>query len=195
MENYEKMAIYALVDPDTEQVGYVGKSSNPRKRLGQHLIGDANEEKNQWIVSLLDVPRLVILEEFDARTTSSVDREYYWMSYYLDRGHPLTNKILPPNIPKYLTEKIESKDAHQALFNAGYRQGLSDAQGAKAKAVQDAYYKGYAAAEEDGFRNARALGREDIVAVFNARLRGISCYIYEDTLVVSANLETFSVGL
>ena len=47
--------VYHLVDPNTREVKYVGKSTNPRSRYRQHLKESAqrqNTAKKQWIHQL-----------------------------------------------------------------------------------------------------------------------------------------------
>jgi hypothetical protein len=60
--------IYALCDPRTLEVRYVGKSNNPYERYCQHLVEKGNTHKCFWISTLLKVclnPILQILEQCD----------------------------------------------------------------------------------------------------------------------------------
>lgn len=89
----ESIYIYALRDPRTEEVRYIGKSNNPRKRLSQHLRGDKiNRHKDSWIRELRREhlsPELVILEETTPERWEQ--RERYWIKKGLEMGWPLTN--------------------------------------------------------------------------------------------------------
>ena len=50
----ETTFIYALIDPRTGAIRYVGKADDPEYRLSQHLIDDGREKsyKASWIRSL-----------------------------------------------------------------------------------------------------------------------------------------------
>jgi hypothetical protein len=92
----EKECTYidALVDELAQEVRYVGKSDNPERRLLDHLKDTNNPAKWVWIQSLETQnrrPKLVILEE--AAVAVEFERERYWISYYWERGHNLTNDI------------------------------------------------------------------------------------------------------
>jgi len=60
--------IYALIDPISNEIRYIGKSMNPLKRLTQHLCQVKNNTKTHkraWLKSLLDKglkPNIKILE-------------------------------------------------------------------------------------------------------------------------------------
>ncbi len=88
--------VYALADPRTDSIYYVGHSSNPERRLRDHLKGGehgTNPDKSAWIAELRDaemIPRLVILEDVgDSQTVR--EREARWILEHLRRGEPLTN--------------------------------------------------------------------------------------------------------
>ena len=69
MENINYTYIYALIDPRTDEIRYIGKADDPFKRLKGHLkfsrLG-CNSHKNNWIKSLIKIgliPALKILEK------------------------------------------------------------------------------------------------------------------------------------
>ena len=90
----ERTFIYALVDELEQKVRYIGKSDNPEQRLLDHLRDPNNPAKWAWIHSLEAQnrkPKLLILEEVAGAV--QFKRERYWISYYMERGHILTNDI------------------------------------------------------------------------------------------------------
>lgn len=61
--------LYLLVDPRDEAVRYVGVTSNPSRRLYQHLRADKETHRDRWIRSLQALgllPRMDII--FEAKT-------------------------------------------------------------------------------------------------------------------------------
>lgn len=90
-----KIYIYALKDPNTQLIRYIGKSNNPKFRYNNHI---QHSKKNRgcrhvvnWICSLLDQglkPILEIIEECDKSNWAV--REIYWIAYYRAQGN-LTN--------------------------------------------------------------------------------------------------------
>ncbi len=90
----ERTFIYALVDELEQKVRYVGKADDPEQRLLAHLRDTNNPAKWAWIQSLEAQnrkPKLIILEEVAGAV--QFKRERYWTSYYIERGHNLTNDI------------------------------------------------------------------------------------------------------
>lgn len=86
--------IYLLKDPDTDAIRYVGKTTDPARRLNAH-IGHARAGKKyhvcRWIKSLLDSGKLPIMEIVDEvadEEWESVER--YYISA-LRKSHDLTN--------------------------------------------------------------------------------------------------------
>ncbi len=78
--------IYALVDPITEYVRYVGKANKPDYRLKMHLtpaeLSDTSH-KNSWLKSLLskgEKPNLIILESTSKSSWQEAERR--WISHY-----------------------------------------------------------------------------------------------------------------
>lgn len=89
-----KTFIYALIDPDTQEVRYVGKSDKPEKRLKRHLgmFEPKSTHKQNWIRSLLvngKSPIIKILEEVELSVWN--DAEKRWIKHYKDMGARLTN--------------------------------------------------------------------------------------------------------
>lgn len=77
------MFIYALADPNTNQVRYVGKSINATRRLADHMRTARNGGKTHrdcWIRSLNCRPNLIVLEEVTEENWQ--DREKFWIASY-----------------------------------------------------------------------------------------------------------------
>lgn len=93
--------IYALRDPDTEEIRYIGKANDPEDRLAQHIYQASRmewlyqpyvPEKIRWLRQLaLDdkEPRLEVLEEIPRRQTWRAERK--WIAWAREQGHRLTN--------------------------------------------------------------------------------------------------------
>ncbi len=89
------ITIYALADPITGKVRYIGKTCSPQKRLHLHIhearAGNATP-KCAWIRSLLDIgqrPVLVALEEAPYTRAQHIER--WWMTMSMRAGWDLTN--------------------------------------------------------------------------------------------------------
>ncbi len=91
--------IYALVDPRTTAVHYVGRTGKPERRFRQHLYATRRNnfctaEKEIWMRELRSLglrPLMVIVETVKSPTRRTMEREHRWMFHYIQRGAPLTN--------------------------------------------------------------------------------------------------------
>ena len=87
--------IYGLVDPRDGHFKYVGKTTNARKRLNNHLQPRQlakNNPRTAWLKHLLSLglkPTMVILDEIDEEHWE--ERERYWIKYFSDIGYELKN--------------------------------------------------------------------------------------------------------
>lgn len=79
--------IYALKDPDSKNIRYVGKTVNLIKRFRRHLRNgkDITHKYHSaiWIRSLLNnnkIPEISIIEEVSENNWE--EREIYWIKYY-----------------------------------------------------------------------------------------------------------------
>ena len=73
--------IYGLVDPFTDEIRYIGQTTNRRKRLCEHLCETGNAAKTQWVGTLLSSgvkPKMVILEEVDGDDADDAERRWIW---------------------------------------------------------------------------------------------------------------------
>jgi group I intron endonuclease len=85
--------IYALCDPRTDDVRYVGKSNDPEKRLRDHLqCRSTNVHKDRWLSKLKSQgqkPLLRVLEECDRSDWKDCER--FWIATLLESGAALLN--------------------------------------------------------------------------------------------------------
>jgi hypothetical protein len=89
----EWTAIYGLIDPNTNQIRYIGKSIRPRQRLENHCNEKSRCHRTNWIQSLRrngQKPRLVILAELYGQHDWR-DYEKAWIAHGRQIGWPLTN--------------------------------------------------------------------------------------------------------
>jgi hypothetical protein len=88
-------SVYALVDPRTNEVRYIGSSVNAKRRYAAHISDrdTSNQKKQSWIDELREQdlrPILVIIEEA-LEKKQSLMRERYWIQVHLEEGAVLTN--------------------------------------------------------------------------------------------------------
>lgn len=87
--------IYALADPLSGEVVYVGRSGNPAYRYEEHLLSTENVATSRWISGLARrglLPLMVPLETLPAATfRSAIDKEREWIRNFRDLGYVLLN--------------------------------------------------------------------------------------------------------
>lgn len=84
--------IYALTDPRTNEVRYVGKAGDPERRIKEHLWDKRNCHRVWWIKKLARLglkPRLLILEEVSLAEWPPAEQR--WIKHFRDIGVALTN--------------------------------------------------------------------------------------------------------
>lgn len=104
--------IYALVDPRTNAIRYIGKSVRPRQRRSNHLQERPTCHRTRWLASLRREglqPVMLILQRLrDGDDWQSVERD--WIAYGRAQGWPLTNSTDGgdgvPNLPPESRERI-----------------------------------------------------------------------------------------
>lgn len=85
--------IYGLIDPETEEIRYVGKSIRPTQRLQNHMNEVSNCHRSHWLQSLKRrglKPELMILESVHGEWPWQ-ESERYWIKRLKDAGCRLTN--------------------------------------------------------------------------------------------------------
>jgi hypothetical protein len=87
--------IYALIDPITNEVRYVGRTNDPKRRMEGHLNSSAkgNKGKFEWIAQLKAQgkrPQMTILEECTPDTWEAAEKR--WIAHYRAINTAMTNK-------------------------------------------------------------------------------------------------------
>lgn len=91
-----KYLVYALKDPRTQEIRYIGKSTSGMRRALQHKDSSSLKKishKNNWIKSLLDLGlmyKIEILQEC-LSNDEALQQEVYWIKLYKEMGANLTN--------------------------------------------------------------------------------------------------------
>lgn len=85
--------VYALEDPRSKEIKYVGLTKNLKNRITRHVYQGRHtpnlNERTLWLKSLLDDgfrPGVLILEK-----TTNPMYEKYWIRYFWETGQNLTN--------------------------------------------------------------------------------------------------------
>lgn len=109
--------IYALVDPNTEEVRYVGKTVNLEWRLRDHCNGSNNcnnPHKSRWIAKLKAAgkkPIMTILQECDGDAWEGA--ECHWIAHYRSMGAQLTNILSGGRSGRDFQPRARKRVAHK----------------------------------------------------------------------------------
>ncbi len=88
--------IYALSDPDTGEVRYVGKTEDPRKRLGEHLSSPTNDDMRAWLDALKAHGQQPVMEILEVVTDGNwAQREARQIWRFRQMGYDLLNRDGP----------------------------------------------------------------------------------------------------
>jgi hypothetical protein len=85
--------IYSLKDPETNEIRYVGKTTNINTRLKAHITRSRHNKYHsaRWVQSVIKRGLRPIIELVEECTEENwVEREKYWIGYYRER-FDLTN--------------------------------------------------------------------------------------------------------
>lgn len=117
--------IYALCDPLTQEVRYIGKSMRPSSRYREHILmaekGEVRTHVYNWIRALIIrglLPKLVIVERCEPCDSS--EREKFWIRQYKKEGLRLCNCTEGGTGGSTRTGKTNSKE-HVAAMRKGWR--------------------------------------------------------------------------
>jgi len=96
-EQNKAIKIYGLFDPRNNELRYVGKTNNTRKRFSKHVNDKVITHKTCWIKSLSKLglkPEIYVLDEIPSNEWKFW--EQWYISYFLGLGCRLTND---PSVP------------------------------------------------------------------------------------------------
>jgi hypothetical protein len=128
--------IYALADPNTGQIRYVGKTIEPRRRFATHCRGDkadVHSHRARWIAKLKAnglKPVLHILETVeDARWQEA---ECKWIAFYRSTGCDLVNSTdggdgghnPPPDVREKISRTHKGRkfsESHRSKIGAAHK--------------------------------------------------------------------------
>ena len=115
--------IYALVEPGTDAIRYVGKTRKPGTRLNQHrtLTQYVSPEKQAWIRELRAQkkrPQMRVLEIVPDE--ESTIRERFWIQQIWNEGHALLNQIDSPRPPSPCVSQLTGLPALNILDAARF---------------------------------------------------------------------------
>lgn len=172
MDENEVVYIYVLIDPRTSEIRYVGKTNNPKKRLGHHcaVYRDGLYYKERWIRDLRVHNLKPIMEVVDeCNSINWEEREKYWIQCYRDLGYRLTNLT---------SGGYESNDEIRKKISAGLRGKVSSEQKKLRSSLSQPHQRAIYQFSLDGillnkFRNSRiavdTLGLREELIRRNAR--------------------------
>jgi len=116
--------IYALIDPRTRQIRYVGQSSDPERRYQQHINAAEDTPKGVWIQELRamdQLPDFILIDECE--DAEAFYLENWWILIGKRQGWPLTNGTNPGEWRAQEDFK-QIFDAHLKAMEAEHKQAL-----------------------------------------------------------------------
>lgn len=90
----KSVTIYALCDPDTNEVRYIGQTVCFKTRLYEHLYNEIHKQtpKTVWVQGLRKNgkrPKIVAIEIVAMSEANAAENK--WIHHYLNAGNQLTN--------------------------------------------------------------------------------------------------------
>ena len=88
--------IYSLSCPVTNEVHYIGKSTQGMLRPLEHLKQSHSNKIKEWVNTLKELNNAPIINviEYVPFEEDLDGRERYWIQYYLNKGNNLLNSVL-----------------------------------------------------------------------------------------------------
>lgn len=102
------ITIYALLQPETKEIRYIGKTNSPlHKRLSGHLKDKCNCYRTHWLRSLRIRPEIVVIEK--CADDIWEERERFWIAHYRSLGCNLVNQTIGGDGPGKFTPEVLKK--------------------------------------------------------------------------------------
>lgn len=118
--------IYTLSNPITEEVRYVGKTNNIKRRLSAHMYKYRNTHKDSWVQSLRInniIPEICVIDEVSELEWEFWEKHY--ISLFKSWGFNLTNSSDGgrgiSRASKITREKISKNNKGKKAWNKGIR--------------------------------------------------------------------------
>lgn len=113
--------VYVLRCPDTNDIRYVGSSTNVMTRYTTHLAGGGNHRsrgrgnaKDRWIAAILDAGKFPVLEVVSVLPVLElIDAERKLVRWCESRGCKLTNSVKPAKNTRYGSRSKFLSPVHQ----------------------------------------------------------------------------------
>lgn len=124
-----KYTIYKLIDPETNEIRYIGLTFNDLKqRLRSHCSEKSKSHKSNWVQLLKKKGLKPIIESIESDILSYDDvceREIFYIERYKSEGHKLTNMASGGNKNKKMSDETRKKMSESAK-NRNFKLVLSD---------------------------------------------------------------------
>ena len=127
-----KHYIYALVNPISNKIFYIGRSVNPQRRLKQHLSEKVAKKTNKKLAIINDIlcqgqtVKMVILDIIDTDNIKIAEKlEEAWVAQKTLEKHPLVNhkysRRMSPKwyVPKNKNSKFSTPMEYIKLLKQG----------------------------------------------------------------------------
>jgi hypothetical protein len=146
-----RVVIYALAEPVSRSVRYIGKTVELKRRLKQHWYRKCNKRLHLWLKELKDSgsdPEVLILEQTDLAHWR--ERERRWIRPYRESGHQLFNiadggdgiDFLSEAVRRYLSTLHKGRKLSPEHLRAFIAKGQQAAQTPEARAKRSASLRG-----------------------------------------------------
>lgn len=117
--------IYVLKNPVTDDIRYVGKTTNPNTRLYNHIkmVNRGKTYCKSWIKSLLKQGLKPQMEIVEFNCLDSSTRERYWINHFTKLGYNLCNHTIGGECGKVSNSHILLRESQVlkavSLINSG----------------------------------------------------------------------------
>lgn len=113
------LCIYALIDPRSNDIKYIGVTSDPRQRLKSHLSEVGNIRKRRWIRELANEGLKPSMKIIEVVQSTEIQREVYWIKVLREHGCDLFNAAHNQDTFEFVPEGFASPWAQASRFHVG----------------------------------------------------------------------------